>query len=101
MRLGSQTNMPYPMPVAFDVNPDWRALLFALAVTSVAGLAFGLVPALQATRAGLAPALKEGGNILLPRRGRLGLRRGLMLCQMAGSLTLLLLTGFLGLASKP
>jgi predicted permease len=97
MHLGSQTRMPYPMPVSFDLNPDWHALLFALAVTGLAGLAFGLAPALQATRTDLTPALKEGGNIQLRRHRRLSLRNGLMLCQMAGSLTLLLLTGFLGL----
>jgi putative ABC transport system permease protein len=97
MHLGSQTRMPYPMPVSFDLNPDWHALLFALAVTGLAGLAFGLAPALQATSADLTPALKEGGNIQLRRHRRLSLRNALMLCQMAGSLTLLLLTGFLGL----
>jgi predicted permease len=97
MHLGSQTKMPYPMPVSFDLNPDWHALLFALAVTGLAGLAFGLAPALQATRTDLTPALKEGGNIQLRKHRRLSLRNGLMLCQMAGSLTLLLLTGFLGL----
>jgi predicted permease len=97
MNLASQMRMPYPMPVAFDLTPDWRALLFALGVTGFTGLAFGLVPALQATRADLTPALKEGGNIQLRRHRRLSLRNGLMLCQMAGSLTLLLLTGFLGL----
>jgi macrolide transport system ATP-binding/permease protein len=97
MHAGSQIRMPYPMPVTFDLSTDWSALLFALAATGLAGLAFGLVPALQATRADLTPALKEGGNIQLRRHRRLSLRSGLMLCQMTGSLTLLLLTGFLGL----
>lgn len=97
MHLFSHLRMPYPMPVAFDLSPDWRALLFALAVTGFTGFAFGLAPALQATRTDLTPALKEGGNIQLRRYRRLSLRNGLMLCQMAGSLTLLLLTGYLGL----
>ena len=97
MHLFSHIRMPYPMAVALDLTPDWRALLFALAVTGLTGFAFGLAPALQATRADLTPALKEGGNIQLRRYRRLSLRNGLMLCQMAGSLTLLLLTGFLGL----
>jgi len=97
MHLFSHLRMPYPMPVAFDLSPDWRALLFALAVTGLTGFAFGLAPALQATRTDLTPALKEGGNIQLRRYRRLSLRNGLMLCQMAGSLTLLLLTGYLGL----
>ena len=66
-------------------------------MTAFTGLAFGLAPALQATSADLTPALKEGGNIQLRRYRRLSLRNALVLCQMAGSLTLLLLTGYLGL----
>jgi putative ABC transport system permease protein len=97
MHGASQGRMPYPMPVAFDLNTDWSALLFALAVTGATGFAFGLAPALQATRTDLTSALKEGGNIRFRRHRRLSLRNALMLCQMAGSLTLLLLTGFLGL----
>jgi len=97
MHAASRGRMPYPMPITFDLNPDWHALLFALAVTGFTGLAAGLVPALQATRKELAPALKEGTNIQLGKVRGLSLRNGLMLCQMAGSLTLLLLTGFLGL----
>jgi predicted permease len=97
MHAASQGRMPYPMPVTFDLNTDWSALLFALAVTGLTGFAFGLAPALQATRTDLTSALKEGGNIQIRRHRRLSLRNGLMLCQMAGSLTLLLITGFLGL----
>jgi predicted permease len=97
MHFASQGRMPYPMPITFDLNADWHALLFALAVTCLTGLAAGLAPALQATHRDLAPALKDGSHIELRRVRGLGLRKGLMLCQMAGSLTLLLLTGFLGL----
>jgi predicted permease len=97
MHLASRIRMPYPMPIAFDLAPDWGVLVFALVVTGFTGLALGLVPALQATGADLTPALKEGGNIQHRRYRRLSLRNGLMLCQMAGSLSLLLLTGFLGL----
>jgi len=85
------------MPVTFDVNPDWQVLLFALAMTCLTGFAFGLAPALHSTRTDLIPALKEGGHIQLRRYRRVSLRNGLMVCQLAGSLTLLLLTGFLGL----
>jgi predicted permease len=97
MHLGSQMRMPLPIPVSFDLNPDWRALLFTLAATALTGIAFGLAPALQATRSDLTPALKEGGQIQLRRYRRLSLRNALVLCQMAASLTLLLLTGYMGL----
>ena len=97
MRLLSQLRMPFPIPVGFDLSPDWRALVFTLALTVLTGLAFGLGPALQATRTDLAPALKEGGNIRIRKYRRLSLRNALVLCQMAASLTLLLLTGNMGL----
>jgi len=97
MRLMSGLKEPLPIPVSLDLTPDWRALVFTMAVTGLAGVAFGLVPALQATRADLTPALKEGGRVQLRRYRKLSLRNGLVVCQMAASLTLLLLTGYLGL----
>jgi putative ABC transport system permease protein len=92
MHMASQVNIPYPMPVKFEVEPDWRALVFALALTMFTGLACGLAPALKATRTDLTPALKEGGTVPL-RRYRLLSPRNLLVCsQIAASLTLLLLT---------
>jgi len=97
MHLLSQLRMPLPVPVSYDLNPDWRALLFTFGLTMVTGVAFGLAPALQSTRPSLIPALKEGGHIQLRKFRLLSLRKALVLCQMAASLTLLLLTGYLGL----
>src|SRR5208282_5883897 len=65
MHLMSNLRMPFPIPIALDLNPDWRALLFTFALTLITGVAFGLAPALQATRPSLLPALKEGGDIQL------------------------------------
>jgi len=95
MRLASQIQLPYPMPLTFNLEPDGRVLLFTLALTVFTGLAFGLVPALQATRTDLTPALKEGGNVRLRRYRRLSLRNLLVVSQVAASLALLLITGFL------
>ena len=97
MHLLSQLRLPQPIPVVLDLNPDWRALLFTFALTCMAGLAFGLAPALQATRTDLVSALKEGGNVRMRKYRALSMRNGLVLCQMAGSLMLLLMTGYLGL----
>jgi predicted permease len=97
MRWASQMKMPFPIPISFDMNPDARVLMFTMGLTVFTGLVFGLAPALESTRTDLAPALKQGGNIQLPRRRRRSLRNGLVLCQMAASLTLLLLTGYMGL----
>jgi putative ABC transport system permease protein len=54
-----------------------------------------LVPALRATKADLAPALKEGSALQLPGYLRFGLRNLLIVVQVAVSLMLLLITGFL------
>src|ERR1017187_9106786 len=97
MRLASHMKMPLPIPMALDLSPDWRALAFTFVLTGLTGLLFGLAPALQATRTDLVSALKEGGQVHLRRYRALSLRNVLVFCQMAASLTLLLLTGYLGL----
>src|SRR5262249_52642542 len=96
LHLYSHFRMPWPIPVSIDLSPDWRALVFTFAVTAVTGLAFGIAPARQATRADLVTSLKEGGGVIVRRRRALSMRNGLMLGQMAASLSLLLLTGYLG-----
>jgi len=95
MSLASQEKMPYPMPINFQLEPDGHVLLFTIALSAFTGLIFGLVPALQATHVDLTPALKEGGYVRLPRFRNLSLRNGLVLAEVAGSLALLLITGFL------
>src|SRR6202158_5271910 len=52
-------------PVRLDVALDPRTLAFALVVTAVTGIGFGLAPALQATRVDLATTLKEGARAAL------------------------------------
>ena len=44
------------------VAADWRVMLFALLVSLGAGVLFGLIPALQGSRADLGATLKEGGG---------------------------------------
>src|ERR1035441_8031290 len=97
MRLASRKKMPLPIPMTLDLTPDWRALVFTFVLTGLTALGFGLAPALQATRTDLVSALKEGGQVHLRKYRALSLRNILVLCQMAASLTLLLLTGYLGL----
>jgi macrolide transport system ATP-binding/permease protein len=97
MSLLSQVRMPFPMPVTYDYRPDGRVLLFTMALTVLGGLALGCVPALQATRTDITPALKEGGNVVLRRLRRLSLRNVLMVSQVAGGLTLLVMLGLMSL----
>jgi predicted permease len=97
MRLASRVKMPLPMSVEMDLTPDWTALLFTALVSGVAALAFGIAPALQATRADLATALKGGADTPLHKGRTLSPRKVLVVCQIAASLTLLLLTAFMGM----
>ncbi len=95
MRLLSQLRMPLPIPVTYDFRPDVRVLLVTLALIAFTGLAFGLVPALRATQTDLTPALKEGGSVLSPKHRRMSLSNLLIVTQVAGSLTLLVILGTL------
>jgi macrolide transport system ATP-binding/permease protein len=93
--LNSQLPQPAGAPLAPDVTLDWRAAVFAFAVAIVCGIGFSLVPALQATKTDVYPALKEGSALQLPGHRRFGLRNLAVVAQVTGSLMLLLITGFL------
>jgi len=111
--LVSRVRLPVEIPFQFDIHPDGRVLIFTILLSAVVGFAFGLAPALAATRADVAPSLKEGGAVQLRAYRRFGMRNLLVVCQVAGSLMLLLVTGFvvlgfskatginLGLPTKP
>ncbi len=87
--------LPVPMPLDTSFRPDLTVLMLALAVAVLAGIAFGLAPALHITRTDVSTTLKEGS--VTPLRGyrRFGLRNLLVAYQVAGSLALLLITGFI------
>jgi predicted permease len=93
--LDSHFAHPFTVAAQSRDNMDWHAAVFAFGIAIICGIGFSLVPALQATRSDLTPALKEGSALQLPGYGRLGFRNLLMVAQVAGSLMLLLLTGFL------
>lgn len=81
-----------PIDLGLDVSPDWRVAVFTFVVAVGAGVAFGLVPALRATRIDLVPALKDAGETRRTGgRRRLELRDALVVSQVAFSLVLLVL----------
>jgi predicted permease len=95
MHLLSRLRLPHALPVRFNVEVDWHVLVFTIGLTALTGLAIGLLPAIQATRPELVPALKEGANLRVRKRRAFSVRNLLVISQMAGSLTLLLVTGYI------
>jgi len=54
--------LPETLPRAEDVGLDGHVLVFTFAISILAGVVFGLVPALKMSRSGLQETLKEGGR---------------------------------------
>jgi len=78
-----------PVGSAGALELNFTILGFTLGICLLTGLAFGLVPAWQATRLDLNSALKSGSGAA----GRFGLRRVLMIAQVALSVVLLVGAG--------
>jgi putative ABC transport system permease protein len=86
---------PPGLPRLETVVLDGRVLAFALAVSLATGFAFGLVPALQATRRDLGDSLREGERGSTEGGGRGGLRSVLVASEMALALVLLVGAGLM------
>jgi predicted permease len=80
-------------PVAIDLAADWRVVGFAGALALLSTLGVGLLPALQATRVDLLPALKSGEGSHSSRRSRL--RSTLVAVQVVFSVILLVVSGLM------
>jgi len=82
-----------PSMEGLSSHPDTRVFLFALTLSIVTGIIFGIVPALQGTRTQLATTLKDQATGVLGGFGNLRLRKGLVVSQVALSLILLIGAG--------
>lgn len=82
--LGTQDN-----PLFVELGADWRVFAFTAAVAVVTCILFGLTPALRATRSAPASAMRASGRGLTADRSKFGLRRMLVISQVALSLVLL------------
>ena len=78
--------------VFLDVQLDWRVLAFTAAVTTIAALLFGIVPALRASRAQPIGAIRDHGRDATGRR-RGGVSEALVVGQVAVSLVLVVTAG--------
>jgi putative ABC transport system permease protein len=85
---------PPDLPRLDHIALDGGVLAFAVALSLVAGIAFGLAPAIELARAGRpAEALKEGGRS--SSASGLRLRRALVVAEVAVAVTLLVGAGLL------
>ena len=75
--------------IALRTDPDWRIFGYAFMVSILAGVAFGLTPALQCSKVDLNGGLKDEGGEAAAHRGRRGLLDILVLAQVAACLVLL------------
>jgi len=92
LRLIVAFQPPLPFSLALGLELDARVLLFTLGLSLATGIGFGLLPALRASGAGPAAALKARGDEA-PRRRLLALRDALVVAQVTGSLVLLVGAG--------
>ncbi len=88
---------PANLPRIGDVRIDMTVVLFALGLSLVSTMIFGLVPALQASRLDLVDALKQGGSkgAVSNGSGSARLRSALVVIEVALSVVLLAAAGLL------
>jgi putative ABC transport system permease protein len=83
------------LPALEPIGLDYRVLSFCLALAVLTGLAFGLAPALQATRISLSETLKEAGRSGTEFRSRMLFRNLLLISETALAMVLLVGGGLL------
>jgi len=77
------------LPIVVDLSLDYRVLTFALALSLGTGVAFGLAPALKATKIDLLSTLRDGGEARSSEYRWLSLKNALVVFQVAVSVVLL------------
>jgi predicted permease len=82
--ISTQSDMMF-----LDLSTDYRVLGFTAGLAIVTCVLFGLAPALRATRSSPSSAMRASGRGLTAHRERFGLRRVLVVTQVALSLVLL------------
>jgi putative ABC transport system permease protein len=86
---------PFTFPAEANIAMDGRVLLFLAVATVLTTVAFGLAPAVQASRRDAAETLKEGGRSSSAGRGRLRARHVFVAGQVAIAFILLVGGGLL------
>jgi putative ABC transport system permease protein len=86
---------PADLPRLDEISVDGTVLVFTLLLTVVAGVLFGLAPALHAGRADIHGVMHEGGRGATASRKRIRLRQLLVVSQTALAVVLLVAAGLL------
>jgi predicted permease len=85
-RLVSGVDLQLPVPIVIRIDPDWRLMAYASIVAAACALMVGLLPAWRASRSSAGDALKQSEHQV---SGKLTLRRGLVVAQVAVSMIVL------------
>ncbi len=91
--LAPPTPFPQTMAPSFHVTPDLGIFAYVFVLSLVAGILFGLAPALESSRAGLSSGLKGNAGTSPVRKSQL--RDFLMATQVAISVVLMIAGGML------
>jgi putative ABC transport system permease protein len=83
------------LPRLEQINLNWTVLLFAVGISVLTALLFGLAPALQKARLNLQDALKEATHTATAGHARQYFRRVLVIAQVAVAFVLLVGAGLL------
>jgi predicted permease len=86
---------PADLPRRHEIAIDGRALAFAVVVSILSSLIFGLIPAVKSAWAAIAPALGSGGRTHSGSRGSRRTRHALVIVQVALALVLLVASGLM------
>jgi predicted permease len=78
------------LPFYFDFRLDWRVFAYAMGTALVTAVVVGVVPALRASRTDINRVLHQGGRTV---GSGARIRTALVVAQVAGSLTLLIIAG--------
>lgn len=89
LKLMDMSIPPDDIPYFLHWELDVRSLIYAVVVAGVTGIVFGIAPALQASKADLQEAMKEGGRGTAGG-GRAWIRNTLVVAEVALSLLLLI-----------